>query len=350
MNRHYIYTLIQNTWYKESRLRFFLRPFSIIFGFIVYLRKILYQKGFKKITRFNCPVIVVGNITVGGTGKTPVVIAIAKFLQEKGYQPGIILRGYKGKSKQPQLVAKESDPSIVGDEAVLLARRTNCPVAICADRTASTDLLLKNNLCDIIISDDGLQHFALGRTIEIAMIDEELGFGNGLLLPAGPLREPKSRLDTVDFCITNVKEDEVKLSRLSKKEFLMQLMPNGFINLKTKEHIYVPVELYGKRLHAVAGIGSPAKFFRMLNAIKLLFIEHEFPDHHPFSLHDFEFLKSREYEAVLMTEKDAVKCESFADYRYWSVPVIARLSKEFYIELLKKVQHHDNKSKQPNLA
>jgi tetraacyldisaccharide 4'-kinase len=204
--------LVRNLWYTKTGLRFILWPLSLIFKSIIILRKAAYQIGIKKVTRFNCPVIVVGNITVGGTGKTPLILALAHFLTEKGLHPGIITRGYKGRVKKPELMFADSDPHHVGDEALLLARRSNCPVVVCPDRVAAANYLLQKTKCNVILSDDGLQHFALGRKIEIAVIDGTLGFGNGMLLPAGPLREPPSRLKTVDFCVVCQPENTSHLS------------------------------------------------------------------------------------------------------------------------------------------
>lgn len=260
------------------------------------------------------------------------MIALANFLRSKGYHPGIISRGYKGSVQSPQLVNKNSQPRIVGDEAVLLSRRTDCPLVVCPDRVAGTAFLLKETPCDVILSDDGLQHLALGRAIEIAVIDGHLKFGNDFLLPAGPLRESKKRLNTVDFCIINGGSDAVKLN--TPNQFNMQLLSECCINLKDHAQVNLS-ELSGKKLHAVAGIGSPERFFRMLKVSRLICSEHAFVDHHLFRKEDFDFLKKDEW--VIMTEKDAVKCESFADERYWYIPVNAELTEDFYAALLKKL-------------
>jgi tetraacyldisaccharide 4'-kinase len=329
---------VQSIWYGKSPIRFVLWPFSMIFGGILIFRKLLYFLGIKKIATFDCPVIVVGNITVGGTGKTPLVIALAAFLQSRGYSPGIVSRGYKGTCKSPELVRADSDPNCVGDEAVLLARRTNCPLVVCADRVLATAWLLKNCPCDIVLSDDGLQHFALGRNFEILVIDGERGFGNGFLIPAGPLREPKNRLKTIQCCVINGGEDQ-NPALYVPHPFIMRLEPGAFVNLKTGQllnhHLLNSAAsefVCGvKKLHAVAGIGNPGRFFRMLKSLGLTFNEHSFPDHYYFQPTDFDFLE--EHEWVLMTEKDAVKCTAFADERYWYVPVTGRLSEAFFRSL-----------------
>ena len=328
---------IQKIWYKKSLLRFLLWPFSLIFAVILWLRRILYRTGIKKTTHFNCPIIVIGNITVGGTGKTPLVIALATFLQSQGYSPAIISRGYKGSGKLPQFVAADSDPKIVGDEAVLLARHTHCPVVVSPNRVGGVHFLRKKTHCDVVLSDDGLQHLALGRTVEIAVIDGSRGLGNGLLLPAGPLRESKDRLNTVDFCIVNGSiDDELKFTRLVQNQFTMQLKPNVAVNLKNHAQIDIRTGFIGKKLHAVAGIGAPERFFHMLQNLGLAFTPHAFSDHYAFNADDFSFLKEDDW--VIMTEKDAVKCEAFADERYWYAPVTAELPEDFFAGLLSHFQ------------
>lgn len=325
---------VRNLWYKKNGLRFFLWPFSLLFKGIVITRKKAYQMGLKKITTVNCPVIVIGNITVGGTGKTPLTIALARFLSEKKLQPGIIIRGYKGCVKKPEIVFAHSDPRQVGDEALLLARRSNCPVVVCPDRVAAANFLLQKTRCNVILSDDGLQHFALGRKLEIAVIDGTLGFGNGMLLPAGPLREPISRLQTVDFCVINQPENVPHKS--TNISYAMSFYFNDLINIKQKNAINMDTFQRTKKIHAVAGIGNPSRFFNLIRMQGLSIIEHEFPDHHVFVPEDFDFLKHDEW--VIMTEKDAVKCEVFADERYWYLPINAKLPDEFFKAVFNSLQ------------
>lgn len=324
-NLHY---KIQSLWYKKSPLRFLLWPFSLIFMAILTIRKFLYRIGLKKTVVFDCPVIVIGNITVGGTGKTPVVIALAAFLKSKGYAPGIVSRGYKGKCRLPELVNAGSDPNHVGDEAVLLAKRTGCPVVVCPNRVAAVTWLLKHESCDIVLSDDGLQHLALGRDFEIVVIDGQRLFGNGFLLPAGPLREPKKRLKTVQCCVIN--NGSKVNSFFLKPTFLMSLEPGSCVNLKTGKTLTQEVfkEQSNKNLYVCAGIGNPDRFFQMLRSKGFVFQEHAFPDHYCFQQTDFHFLKANAW--VLMTEKDAVKCRAFADERYWYLPVDAKLPEAFF--------------------
>lgn len=326
---------IQSIWYGKSPIRFLLWPFSVVFGMILFLRKFLYRIGLKKTVTFNCPVIIVGNITVGGTGKTPLVIALANFLQSQGYAPGIISRGYKGTNQLPQLVNEKSDPAVVGDEAVLLAKRAHCPLVISKDRIAAMERLLKETGCNVVLSDDGLQHLALGRSIEIAVINAHAGFGNGFLLPAGPLRESKTRLKTVDFCVVNGGEAIQK--NHAAHQFAMSLQLEGCVNLKDGTRFEDLSQLSSKTLHAVAGIGFPDQFFRALKALGLIFTPHAFSDHYPFKKQDFNFLKADEW--VVMTEKDAVKCQTFADERYWYIPISAKLPTAFFSSIIGRVNN-----------
>jgi tetraacyldisaccharide 4'-kinase len=269
------------------------------------------------------PVIVVGNITVGGSGKTPLVIWLVDFLRKAGYKPAIISRGYRGKaSSWPQQVRPDSDPVVVGDEAVLLARRCDCPIAVGPDRSASVEALLQHTDCNIIISDDGLQHYALERDIEIAVVDAVRRYGNGCLLPSGPLREPIERLEDVDFIVSN--------GIAGHGEYAMSLGLNTACNLATGETCELN-NFIDTTVHAVAGIGNPKRFFNALRQQGLKLREHAFADHHHFEAGDLEFDNTA---PVLMTEKDAVKCKRFAHSQYWYVPVEAELNKHFGPRLL----------------
>lgn len=215
---------IDTLWYKKHFLVYFLRPFSWAYRMVMALRRWLYRLGIKKTTRFSVPVVVIGNITVGGAGKTPLVIELADWLRRKGWRPGLVSRGYGGSATQlPYAVKADSDPRLVGDEAVLLASKTACPVVVCKDRVAAVAALLQDSDCNIVLSDDGLQHLALGRDIEIAVIDGERRLGNGFCLPAGPLREPEKRLKTVDFIVTN--------GHALTSEWSMNLAPGEIVQL-----------------------------------------------------------------------------------------------------------------------
>lgn len=317
-------------WYKDLVIGTWLMPWGFLFSDIARFRKFLYRIGVFKIQRLPVPVIIVGNITVGGTGKTPLVIALAKLLTEHGYKVGIISRGYGGDAV-PRLVSAVSDAKQVGDEAVLMAQKTACPVAVAPLRIEAGQLLLANApQCNVILSDDGLQHYALHRDIEIVVIDGERRFGNGYCLPAGPLREPIHRLKTVDFIVVNGTKTETN-------EYEMQLVGDTAVNLSTGEEKPLAAFKDISKLHAIAGIGYPARFFNSLSKLGLQFEEHEFPDHHDFVSTDIAF-----NETVLMTEKDAVKCRAFATLQHWFVPVSANLDSRFIEQLLTQLrEQHD---------
>jgi len=286
-------------WYRLSPVSILLFPAYLVFRFLVAVRRLLYSLGVLSSVRLHVPVIVVGNLTVGGTGKTPLILALAQALRRKGRRPGILSRGYGGTQTGPHPVSAGDDAERVGDEPLLLAERSDCPVWIGADRVAAARALLAANAqCDVIVCDDGLQHYRLHRDFEIA-VEDERGFGNGLMLPAGPLREPANR--RVDATVVNGGEDR-------PGAFRMQLTPAGFYRVGEPPAPVTGSELSGKRLHAVAGIGNPGRFFSELARLGLNFTAHPFPDHHPFRPSDLEFI---DCDLVLMTEKDAVKCRRF---------------------------------------
>ncbi len=315
---------MENIWYKDPIIGTWLMPLGFLFSDIARFRKFLYQVGFLKKHRLPVPVIIVGNITVGGTGKTPLVIWLAIWLKDAGYRPGIISRGYGGQSGSwPQSVDAGSDARQVGDEAVLIAKQTQCPVVVAPLRVAAGQQLLRQSDCDVILSDDGLQHYALGRDIEIAVIDGERRFGNGYCLPAGPLREPINRLQSVDFIVVNGEKAEAN-------EFAMQLVGDTAVNMATGEQKPL-AEFAATPCHALAGIGNPERFFKLLAAAGLACFPHSFPDHYQFQQTDIVFADAN---PVLMTEKDAVKCTAFASQRHWYVPVTAVLEAGFTEQLL----------------
>lgn len=305
-----------STWYS-GRAPYWLIPIAILYSLVMKLRRWLYQFGILRIRYLKVPVVVVGNLTVGGTGKTPLVIHLANYLMNEGYQVGIVSRGYKGNYKEPfQQVYPESSFSEVGDEAVLLARNTRCKVVVSKKRVLGA-LFLQNQLgCNIILSDDGLQHYALGRQLEIMVIDGQRRFGNKWVLPAGPLREPMSRLKFVDFFITQGEAKPV--------EFSMQLKPCEWVNLKNPSLKFT--KDVNRKFHAVAGIGNPDRFFNQLISMGFDIIKHPFPDHHVFLKSELDF---GEDAVILMTEKDSVKCSSFVDERYWYLPVEVSIEPEF---------------------
>lgn len=314
---------IDSLWYRKQFFSYLLLPLSFVYRFFVYVRKLLYQLGYWQTYRFDIPVIIVGNITTGGTGKTPLVIELAKFLKQQGYQPGIVSRGYGGKAQSyPQWVNEDSDPHEVGDEAVLLARQTHCPVVVAPKRIFAVQQLVTKTASDVVLCDDGLQHYALHRDIEIALFDASRKFGNGFCLPAGPLREPKSRLQTVDYVITNGGSNE--------NQYTMNLLPKEIYNLVNPQ-LLLSSEQINFPVHAVAGIGNPDRFFATLKQLQFNIIEHRFPDHYQFKKNDFAF---GDDQIIIMTEKDAVKCKKFAEKNMWVLSVKTQLNVKFLQEFL----------------
>jgi tetraacyldisaccharide 4'-kinase len=305
--------VLETHWLRPTLLSTLLLPLSGLYCAVTGARRFAYRRGWLARERLPVPVIVVGNITVGGTGKTPLTLWLAAFLRNAGFRPGIITRGYGGRGKRwPCLVQADSDPDEVGDEPVLLARNSGAPVAAGPDRAAAGRLLLRQHRCDVVLSDDGLQHYRLARDIEIAVIDGERRFGNGRCLPAGPLRETVSRLQSVDLRVTHGVPQAGELG--------MTLVPSGFRELISGRVEARPTPVSGV-WHAVAGIGYPARFFGQLRALGLDIVEHAFTDHHRFRSQDLAFGREA---GVLMTEKDAVKCQGFARPGWWAVAVQAR--------------------------
>ena len=307
-------------WYGGHPFSLALAPMGMLVGLYSRFRRIGYRLGLLPQYSSPVPVIVIGNIAVGGTGKTPLTIALIQYLLGKGYRPGIVCRGYLGRARSwPQQVHADSDPVQVGDEPLLLAKRTGCPVAAAPRRVAAVKELLRVHQCDVIVCDDGLQHLALARDLEIAVIDGKRRHGNGRCLPAGPLREPVSRLKSVDFVVTN--------GEAQQGEFTMRLVPGLAYNLRNPEIRQELAAFRHQPIHAVCGIGHPQRFFRQLRALGLDLIEHALPDHHAFVPGDLQF---GDELSVLMTEKDAVKCARFAEIQHWCIPVDAELSDEFF--------------------
>ena len=316
-----------NSWYHPHPIRWLLWPFSVLYCLVIWLRRQFYRLGIFKHQRLNVPVIIVGNITVGGTGKTPFVVWLAKQLQQAGYQPGIISRGYGGNADYyPQLVTPHSDPGIVGDEPVLISQQTQCPMVVAPNRVAAGQMLLKLHDCDIIISDDGLQHYALDRDIEIVVVDGSRMFGNQYCLPAGPLREPLSRLNTIDFIAHN--------GSPASPEFNMTLSHHYAVNLADPTIKREVSDFADQTVHAVAGIGNPGRFFNQLNNHGLTIIPHPFTDHHTFIAKDLFF---NDDNPILMTEKDAVKCKLFANTNMWVIPIETAISGKLERHILTKL-------------
>ena len=310
---------LEDLWYGKHPLSLILAPVGWLYAAAILLRRLAYAGGILPVQRVAVPVIVVGNLTVGGTGKTPMVIWLAEYLLAHGHRPGIISRGYGGKAKKwPQQVRPDSNPLMVGDEPVLIAQRTRCPVAVSPRRYVAAREILEYTDCDVLLCDDGLQHLSLARDIEIAVIDGDRRFGNGRCLPSGPLREPVSRLKTVDMVVSNGKP--------WKNEYLMEYVPARLRSLADDGWEKDLEDFRGREIHTVTGIGNPSRFYSYLRKFEIRIIKHEFPDHYSYSSADLKFDDDL---PVVMTEKDAVKCRDFADNRVWYLPVTAKLGEAF---------------------
>ncbi len=325
---------LERQWYRWSIWHLILLPLSLLFWLITATRRSLYRSGWMRSEKLSKPVIVIGNISVGGTGKTPLVLALAALLKAAGYHPGIISRGYLGKGSLPRCVTTDSEPRAVGDEPVLLARRSGCPVWVGRRRVEVGQALIASHPeVDVILCDDGLQHYRLSRDVEIVVIDALRWFGNGQLLPAGPLREPVKRMRSADVVVIN---GWLTGAPMQRREFTMRLTGDVLYNLRNPELKAQPEIFAGQRVHAVAGIGHPQRFFTQLKKMGLQLIEHPFPDHHPYTPQDLPWHES---EAIVMTEKDAVKCVDFVGDNAWVLPVEAQLDVGVGLAVLEKLRN-----------
>lgn len=325
-----------NIWQKKSIISWLLFPFSCLFWLISQIRWYLFRKNWLKSYRSPVPVLIIGNISVGGNGKTPLVVWLVEQLQARQINVGVISRGYGGKTTQfPQLVDAQSQAEMVGEEPVLIVQRTGVPLAISPNRKQSIELLLSRFPLDLIISDDGLQHYALQRNIEWVVIDGERRFGNGFLLPAGSLRELPSRLTSVQAVICNGGTANIG-------EHFMKLDATFAQNLLTGEQR--PLSHFTQACVAMAGIGSPPRFFNMLRRLGLQLTQtYSFADHQAFNAVQLATLASHE-TPLLMTEKDAVKCRHFAQANWWYVPVNATFSAESTTYLMTEILKYLGKS------
>ena len=313
---------LQTAWFDKNLAVFLwpLMPLSVVFGVVAALRRGLFRWGIKKAVQVPVPVVVVGNLIVGGAGKTPATLALVEGLKRKGWHPGIVSRGYGGAS-EVAAVHTHSDPAIVGDEPVLLAWRSGVPVFVGRQRAqAAQTLLAAHPEVDVIVCDDGLQHYALVRDVEIAVFDARAA-GNGFLLPAGPLREPIRRLASVDAILRN-SAPAAAGSDGACPEFSMQLEPGLAYRLNAPEMRQPVTDFAGQQVFALAGIGHPQRFFNTLAERGLVVDGRAFPDHHPYVAGDLAFAAKG---VLLMTEKDAMKCRRFATDSMWVVPVTARI-------------------------
>ena len=318
-------------WYGKARWIYWLLPLSWLFGLISSVRKFLVVRFFQK--KIPVPVIIVGNISIGGTGKTPLLIELVKYLQSRGYKPGVVSRGYGGKAAQyPYLLNHQTLASESGDEPLLIYRATRCPVSVAPDRVAAAETLL-NEGCTHILSDDGLQHYKLGRAMEIAVVDGQRLFGNEQLLPVGPLRESRSRLKSVDLIVINNPSKKGSLPGLHHVH-PMKIQPLGWMQISSRKETPLNDTFFRSPVHAVAGIGNPERFFKTLDDLSLNYYAHHFPDHYKFSAKDFEIYHQ---DTVVMTEKDAVKCSEFAKTEWYSLLVKAQLTDHFWSDFQHKL-------------
>ncbi|WP_432721882.1 tetraacyldisaccharide 4'-kinase [Jeongeupia wiesaeckerbachi] len=328
-------SLPERIWYGTHLLKWALAPLSLLFAVIGAGRRALFRLGLKRIERLPVPVVVVGNLTAGGTGKTPLTAYLARVLVAHGYTPGIVSRGYGGKAEGPTPVLPDSDPAQVGDEPVLLVRAAGVPVFVCRDRAAAgRALLVAHPQVDVLLCDDGLQHYRLGREIELCVVDGARGFGNGWLLPAGPLREPIARLAKVDAVVVNGGPAAVAHPQC----FAMTLQPGRLYRLDDPAISCTADALQGETLAAVCGIGNPARFFATLEALGLTFSRHAFADHHAYAADELPA------GTLITTEKDAVKLAAQTAIRgdgdrIWVLPVNAMLSPDLGQWLATRLQN-----------
>ena len=315
-----------DAWYNKSFWLYLLSPLTFIFSALVRWRKNSYKKNPSKVWNSDVPIVVVGNITMGGTGKTPLVKHIAAELKERGYKPGLVSRGYGGKFSGTLEVNKETTFKQTGDEAQLLSK-LQIPFFIDKDRSRAARTLQEKHDCNVIISDDGLQHYKMDRKVEIAVIDGVRRLGNGMAFPAGPLREPKARLKEVDFIINNGGPTEAD-------EILMTLNPAKFVHLNSGKRYSVDNWPMHKQVHAVAGVGNPNRFFDLLSRLGFEFDKNPFPDHHKYNKRDLYYL---DHLPILMTEKDAAKCKHFNNSKIWYLSIEAKIESQFIDRLEEKI-------------
>jgi len=338
---------LQQEWQRDGVAQLLLRPLSWIFASLAALRRALFRSGWLSTSRVTVPVIVVGNITVGGTGKTPLTIALAEYLESRGWRPGIVSRGYgaiaddQGRHAHVEIRQGGHPPDWFGDEPLVMAARLSAPVYVGPERAEVARALLKDQpQVNVILSDDGLQHYAMARDVEIAVIDGERGFGNGQLLPAGPLREPRSRLGRVNVVVINNPGEDAHALATGMPFHPMRLARESFVSLTSGEEYSAPEfvqRVRGQRVALLAGIGHPRRFFEQARRLGVGGTTHAFPDHHRYSPSD---LRLPNADLILMTEKDAVKCRAFVDARMWFMRVDAELPPEFFAHIESLLRPH----------
>ncbi len=324
---------IQNAWRQKGAFFYLvLVPLSWLFAAITACRRWAYQLGILKSYALPVPVIVVGNINLGGSGKTPLVVWLVEQLKQHEYKPAVISRGYGGSVSSATSVDANSQASIVGDEPVLIASRAQCPVWVGANRVQAAAALLKAHPeCDVIISDDGLQHYRLKRDVEIAVVDANSNEKDARLLPAGHLREPLKRLNTVDAVVCN---GQKSAHENVDSVYQMQLVGQQFYNLADSNMTAIAADFKQKSVKALAGIGKPERFFGHLHNLGLTFTGVSFDDHHAFTAQE---LAKIDCDALIMTEKDAVKCKPFAQPHHWVLPVEAQIDRQLMTLVLNKL-------------
>ena len=320
-------SIVIDSWYKKSLWLYLLLPFSLVFSYLTNRRRRKFVKSKKLSYKSKIPLIIVGNLTIGGTGKTPLVAYIASELVKKGYKPGLVSRGYGGKFRETLHVTNDTPVKQTGDEAQILSK-LNLPFYIDKNRVRAVKTLEENHDCDVIISDDGLQHYNMNRDIEIVVIDGKRRFGNNLTFPAGPLRESKTRLSSVDFIVNNSGPTQ-------EDEHLMNISPAKFVHLKSGKSYPIEKWPMHKQVHAVAGLGNPGRFFDLLARLGFEIIRHPFPDHHNFDESNIFYL---DHLPIIMTEKDASKCRSFDNNKIWYLTIEADVSDKFIEELDSKLK------------
>ena len=326
--KHQIHQWVNSMWYGQNKMSYVFLPLSGVFSTAAKVRQ--WKQTQSKI-KFSVPVIIVGNITVGGTGKTPMVTALVKELQQLGYQPGVASRGYGGQFTQATLVKQSHSAEEVGDEPLLIFHHTQASVMVGQNRVNNIEALINTHHCDVIVCDDGLQDYRFTHDVEIIMVDGDRAFGNHKLLPAGPLREPISRLQQADFVIATSKVVPAVSSDC------MKLQLSDCVQLTNPANIRALNDFQGQSVHAIAGIGHPARFFNHLKSLGLNVTEHPYPDHARYNESDFSF---SDQNPILMTEKDAVKCKQLSLENAWYVPVQALLPDNFMTrvnQLLRKI-------------
>ena len=320
-------SFVVDSWYNKSFWLYLLYPFSILFSYLTSRRRRKFLKNITESFSAKIPIIVVGNLTIGGTGKTPLVKYIASELIKRGYKPGIVSRGYGGKFKETLKVDSNTSVKQTGDEAQILSK-LNIPFYIDKNRVRAVERIIENHDCDVIISDDGLQHYKMKRDIEIAVIDGKRRFGNKLTFPAGPLRESIKRLSTVDFVVNNSGPTE-------ENEFLMSISPSEFVHLKSGKSYGVEDWPMHNQVHAVAGLGNPGRFFDLLDKLGFDIVRHPYPDHHNFDSSDLFYL---DHLPIIMTEKDASKCKDFDNNKIWYLKIDADVNNKFIDQLQSKLE------------